>query len=250
MKAIYFMGWLLTVYLIAWFRAISGYWSLFIHWTDVFECHQAQAPCRHWRDNDESSIALSSEFTSSENCELIFAIECWPKTNRLSDISPAKMGLFRISRELQFGLCNHGKPRASSRLSREGECFYRGEKEVGRVIKNKESTAFHWLSPCQERGGAFLFLIVLSYHHRTRELPVPVSQLFNWAFCLLIFTRVMSKTPMDMHPRVGTCPFVVGRCQESFREGSPRRILALHASRKFGVAGWIQDVYFKAWWAR
>ena len=28
---------------------------------------------------------------------------------------------------------------------------FRGEKEVGRAIVNKEFTAFHWLSPCEER---------------------------------------------------------------------------------------------------
>ena len=44
--------------------------------------------------------------------------------------------------------------------AREGECFYRGEKEVGRGIVNKEFTAFHWLSPCQERG---VFLLPVVY---------------------------------------------------------------------------------------
>ena len=44
--------------------------------------------------------------------------------------------------------------------AREGECFYRGEKEVGRAIVNKESMTFHWLSYCQERrGGLFSFLL-------------------------------------------------------------------------------------------
>ena len=32
---------------------------------------------------------------------------------RLPDISPAKVGLFGISRKLQFKVCNHGKPHAS-----------------------------------------------------------------------------------------------------------------------------------------
>ena len=54
------------------------------------------------------------------------------------------MGLF--SRELQFRLGNHGKPRRSPCTAREREHFYREEKEIGTVTVNKESTVFHWLS--------------------------------------------------------------------------------------------------------
>lgn len=36
-------------------------------------------------------------------------IVCGPKTSRLPIISPAKIGLFRMCRELQFGVCHHGK---------------------------------------------------------------------------------------------------------------------------------------------
>ena len=83
---------------------------------------------------------------------------CGPEINRLPDISPAKMGLFGISRDLQFQVCNHGEPHVSP-CPATGELFYRGEKEVGRAIVNKESMAFHWLSPCQERRGVFLLLL-------------------------------------------------------------------------------------------
>ena len=38
---------------------------------------------------------------------------CWPGINKLPFISPAKMGLFGFSKELQFRVCNHGKPHAS-----------------------------------------------------------------------------------------------------------------------------------------
>ena len=62
---------------------------------------------------------------------------CWPETNRLPDISPVKMGLFKISRELQFWVCNHNEPYASPQTAREGGCFYRGEKEVGRDVVNR-----------------------------------------------------------------------------------------------------------------
>ena len=42
---------------------------------------------------------------------------------------------------------------------------FRGEKEVGRAIVNKEFMAFHWLSPCQERT-IFLFLVGFYFCHR------------------------------------------------------------------------------------
>ena len=74
--------------------------------------------------------------------------------NRVSDISPAKMGLFRISRELQFEVCICGEPSVSPQSARAGEHFYRGEEEVGRALT--ESMAFHCLCPCQERRGVFL----------------------------------------------------------------------------------------------
>ena len=35
------------------------------------------------------------------------------KQIKLPVISPAKMGFFRIGRELHFGVCSHGKPHAS-----------------------------------------------------------------------------------------------------------------------------------------
>ena len=47
------------------------------------------------------------------------------------------MGLFGISRELQFRFCKHDEPRTSSRMAREGERFYRGENEVGRALVNR-----------------------------------------------------------------------------------------------------------------
>ena len=43
-------------------------------------------------------------------------IMCWPKTSRWPHISPNKMGLFWMSRELQFGICNHGDPCESLRV--------------------------------------------------------------------------------------------------------------------------------------
>ena len=41
-----------------------------------------------------------------------------------------------MSRELQFGVYNHGEPWASPPMARGGEHFYREEKEFGRAIVN------------------------------------------------------------------------------------------------------------------
>ena len=50
-----------------------------------------------------------------------FPTLCWPEINRLSDISSAKMGLSRISRELQFEVCICGEPSVSPQSARAGE---------------------------------------------------------------------------------------------------------------------------------
>ena len=80
----------------------------------------------------------------------------WCKTNRLPDISPGKIGLFWISRQLQFRVCDHNKPRGSPHMAREGDPLYRGGKEVGSAIvdtprlslarKEEESFFFLWVS--------------------------------------------------------------------------------------------------------
>ena len=75
-----------------------------------------------------------------------------------------KISLCTICRELQFEVCNHGK-HASPCTAREGECFHRKEKEVGRAIKNRVHEALlHESMPGKKRS---LFLpIRLCYHHR------------------------------------------------------------------------------------
>ena len=40
--------------------------------------------------------------------------------------------------------------------------FYREEKEDGRARVNKETMAFHWLNPCQERSISFSHWALLS----------------------------------------------------------------------------------------
>ena len=68
-------------------------------------------------------------------------------------------------KEFQFRICNHGELYASPQTPREGNCFYRGEKEAGRAVVKKESKTFHWLNPCQERR-VFLLSFGLSNHRR------------------------------------------------------------------------------------
>ena len=63
------------------------------------------------------------------------------------------MGLFSISRELQFEVCLCGEPSVSPQSARAGEHFYRGEEEVGMALS---VMAFQWLSPHQERRAVFL----------------------------------------------------------------------------------------------
>ena len=54
--------------------------------------------------------------------------KCWPHTNRLLDISPAEMGFFRLSRQFQFRVCNHGGQCANPLTAREGEVLERGKR--------------------------------------------------------------------------------------------------------------------------
>ena len=64
------------------------------------------------------------------------------------------MGLFGISRELKFRVCNHGKsPSGKGR----GTLLQRGERGE-EAVENKESMAFHWLNSYQERREDFLLL--------------------------------------------------------------------------------------------
>ena len=68
------------------------------------------------------------------------------------------MSLFRIKKELQFGVCNHGKPYASLITAKEGQLI-EGEKEVGRAVVNKESMTFHsWLLPGEKRRLVYFLL--------------------------------------------------------------------------------------------
>ena len=48
-----------------------------------------------------------------------------------------------LQQRIEFRVCHHDEPRSSFHTAREGEHIYRGEKELGRAIVNKESMDFH-----------------------------------------------------------------------------------------------------------
>ena len=82
------------------------------------------------------------------------------------------MSLFGISRELQFGVWNHGELYASPCKSREGKCFYEEETQFERTIINKQPMAFHRLNLCQVKRGVFPLPVGFCYHLRVWELPL------------------------------------------------------------------------------
>ena len=145
-------------------------------WTRIYMCPRG-------RVLGDSQGQVLGRVLSRETWELtlggseIWPRRCWPEADRLPDSFSTKMGLFKMSREWQLGGCNHGEPCACPPISREGEPFYRGEKEAGRAGVNEESMAFHWPSPHQERS-VFQLPVGLCYGHRAWELPLLVSQFY------------------------------------------------------------------------
>lgn len=57
------------------------------------------------------------------------------------------MVYFGVSKELPFGICNHGEPHVSP-LQQRKETLYGGEEEAERAVVDKVPgvVAFHWLS--------------------------------------------------------------------------------------------------------
>ena len=92
--------------------------------------------------------------------------KCWPDTNGLLDISPAKMGLFKISRELQFGLCNPGQPPASPCRQGVENPFIERKRKLGWLQETEP------MSPCHERKGSSLLPVGPCCDCRTWEIPI------------------------------------------------------------------------------
>ena len=55
--------------------------------------------------------------------------------------------------------------------------FLEGEREVGRVLVNKVSMNFHWLSPCWREKESFFFLLGSAFviGHESFPLWSPIS---------------------------------------------------------------------------
>ena len=132
---------------------------------------------------------LSSQMGLPESMLTLFSGHCWLKRykNRLPFISPAKMGLFKMSIEN----CNLRSATMASRMQvpeQQGKnAFMERKRNLGRATENKQSMAFHWLSPGRERRGSFLLPAGLFCPRRAWERPLLVSWLYSIAISLLAF---------------------------------------------------------------
>ena len=88
---------------------------------------------------------------------------------RLPAIFPAKMSLFRISRDLQLGVGHQGEPNlqvpTQQGQERKRTALWRGQGSWDDTV-HKESEPFHWLSPCQEGRAGFPLPVGLCYPQR------------------------------------------------------------------------------------
>lgn len=75
--------------------------------------------------------------------------------------------------------------------SAEGEHFIKEGEEAERPVVNNVSLAFHPLSLAETEEDSLL-PVGLCCHCKPWELPLLVSSLFNWRFCLSIFHRFSS----------------------------------------------------------
>lgn len=137
------------------------------------------------------------------------------------------MGLFAISRELSFRICNYGKPGASSLKAREAEWLlgrkkgsWGGEKKGswgrgGRGV-NRESRAFHWLSllpscsRCESSqvwslGTIKLKFLCISIIFKTKNVylydlgaavPLRCNHQRRWLTCLSVSWKVRNQIPI------------------------------------------------------
>ena len=73
--------------------------------------------------------------------------KCWPQTNALPGISPAKMGLFRISKELQFWVCNHDEPHAGPPAQGMQGCLEAVQNPPPNTASGTARTQAFWVQP-------------------------------------------------------------------------------------------------------
>ena len=89
------------------------------------------------------------------------------------------MGLFRISRELQFSLHNNGEPCASPHTARERDCFHREEKGIGRAVVNRSPWFFIGCILARKEKSFFFQwdIVIISVCVKTHSSTLP--SLFN-----------------------------------------------------------------------
>ena len=101
---------------------------------------------------------------SSQESSLVSLRATKMLTRNKETASPAKMGLFRISWELQFRVCNPSEPRASPPTARKRQSV-RKEKEAGSTtVIRVHGFSLAELFPRKKRS---LLVVGLCCHHRT-----------------------------------------------------------------------------------
>lgn len=100
-------------------------------------------------------------------------------------VSPARMGLFGINRELQFGVCNHGEPCASPQQKLRGKLFFTGEEEFGRPAVNKSPRLFIGRAAARREEGAVLSLQGMGAP--PSDLPTLIEVSVYYYYCFLHF---------------------------------------------------------------
>ena len=102
---------------------------------------------------------------------------CWPEADGLPGIFFNKGGFIQDRWRIAILGLQPWWAMCLSPCGQEGEPFYRGDKEVGKVGVNQESMAFHWPSPCQEIR-VLLLPLGLCYSQRAWELLFLIFQLY------------------------------------------------------------------------
>ena len=100
-------------------------------------------------------------------------------------ISSARMGLFRISRELQFGICNYSERSTIYPHGKRRKCFY-GEQKV-ESCDRKGFMSPHRLSPSLPATKSLVFSLLGSSFTGVRAPPSGLQFLLQFLLAFFIF---------------------------------------------------------------
>ena len=135
---------------------------------------------QYWFAHQQTNLWESSLVQTEPNKMLTY--------NKFPDISPAKMVLSRIIRELEFGVCKQWTLfRFSLHLPRwQGRnIFIEGGKKVERAIVNIVRGFSSSESLPEKKNIPSSYWVLLSSHDMGAP-PSGLSNLFAWDFCLLL----------------------------------------------------------------